>query len=156
MSVQNREVSHLCQVGLMAAMTATVLVAIGPSKAAAPVVSLGVGGAICFGYGMTLLSFMSFPRLRRSDLCALAVIFTALRTLLTFAFHHEARLDMLLGEDCGALVAFASTHLEGFRSAVRSTPRDNFSLRRASERRQRIRRSSGTERRDGRARSLTA
>jgi hypothetical protein len=131
-SVQNREVSHLCQMLLIAAAGAALLATVRPGLLP---VAVGPGEGVCVGYGVAVLSFTAFPSFRRSDLCGLAVLSLVAQSLLGLACQHRLNWVMAGAEVAGAGVAYASSFLERFRSAARSAPREAFSLRSRHDRR---------------------
>jgi hypothetical protein len=87
------------------------------------------------GCALTLLLFLGFPRVRRSDLAELAILFGALAMIAKFALSHEIDTLALAGWSAGALTMVGATHVERVRSMTRRCPNEAFSIAYDDERR---------------------
>ncbi len=80
------------------------------------------------GCAITLLLFLGFPRMRRSDLAELAILAGALAMIAKFALSHEIDTLALAGWSAGALTMVVATHVERVRSMTRRCPDEVFSI----------------------------
>jgi VanZ family protein len=73
-------------------------------------------------YGLTLLSFLAFPKNRRSDILWIVLVVAGASEAGQPFFGHDGELGDFLADAAGAIAVMASSHSEQLRRRVREDP----------------------------------
>lgn len=97
--------------------------------------------ALAFG-GLTAVSFLAFPRMRRNDLAVAAILLGASIEVAQFFAHRSASVTDLAADAVGVAVVYLASHIEAVRRDARERGAMDFADISAQKNRRRRRRSS--------------
>ncbi|MBI1682518.1 VanZ family protein [Caulobacter hibisci] len=140
MLTPNHVVTIAKTVLFLGAATAVTLM-LGPFQHLEEVIGLSdkTAHAIAFG-ALTSLSFLSFPRMRRTDLAIAAVMLGASIEIAQLFTHRSASFGDLAADAIGVGVVFLASHIEAVRRDARERGKMTFAEMAAQDQRRRRRR----------------
>jgi hypothetical protein len=104
-----------------------------------------VAHAVAFG-SLVAISFLAFPRMRRNDLAAAAVLLGAsVEIAQLFTPDRTASFDDLFADAVGVTLVYAISHIEQLRAMARKQGSASFSEIKAQNRRRRRRRAAAIQ-----------